>query len=1145
MAFFPIQALKLAACAAASLLFVKSAIGQSLTRIELPAGATFAAPIDISRDGQMIVAQLWTDAGPSPFFWTACSGGRVIDHPPGGGLPTNWVAPFAADADGHSVLCTWTPTDNSAPRIFRREVNGSAWKDTGISIPPDSFSRYEGSAWASDDMKAIAFTTSDAEANRAWRWAENGGLHEFAKGNADTADVFGISRDGSVAWGELTRYSRGSPPTGGYTRLVRWTPNNMDVIEDEPEFSPLVGFGWGATSGNLDGSVLVGCVFPVRVPYEPGYAARWGPGGRQILGVLPGTTNSWALGVDGSGNRVVGECLIVDPLNPSVLEPLYAFVWTPQNGMRSLESLLTEEGVNLAGWELRSANVISLDGSAIAGWGYYQGVKTLYLARLPQLIRKVDALVDYNAVRHETEGYKPKVVDAQVVRRDRLVEMDVEVFTPFEVSASSLKFEVTHRFDRAPNSAPDSDPVETKITVPFYSDTVPPTQWGFTVLRERVGPINSNDAGMRPVKTVTVGFYAPKNAPVGEYIVRAIAKVGEVEESRRLDCNVIFLFNPLSGGDPAMPERLNRDEYLHLTRGAIPTNKSPYKWEYAQFSREVLRGTMELLSNASSETRTSSAMTARHISAYGNSSSSTRGLLTGDWEKQPADIVAGEVHPTAWSGSVPIFSRYAESGAVKYGQCWVFAGTLTSACRTLGIPSRPVTNIVSGHDEPPYDFKIPLCWEKYHDVKLNRDLWQLSGDVWNFHVWVEAWLNGGWSAIDSTPQETSDGLYQLGPAPVQAVKARSLNTPFDVPFVVAEVDADVWVEPGDDVTGPTIPRQPNVPCVVPANPAFNTTFVGQGVLTKSKGSNLIEDITIAYKTPEVVAPAPIMQPPAARIVVPAKIELGANFAGEIVVTNSADTNEDFVVRHVLTAATYTRRLVGILGEPTDVVVSLLPGGTTSVPLSCPWSSFKSHYPGGDHINISAVVTRVSTGEIWGLTSSTPVFDLPITVASPAPSSVPVGTLFDATVSVTNLLDNALVNCVIKISGDVVTPIDGTRESDEVSVGTLNPGQSVAVTRSFKAIREGYSGVSAWFSAEGLRTSSNGISVNVNRCAGDLTEDTIIDDEDFQRFVIAYNILDCDSRQMDVRCLGDLNADGIVDDLDFQLFVVAYDQLVCP
>ena len=78
----------------------------------------------------------------------------------------------------------------------------------------------------------------------------------------------------------------------------------------------------------------------------------------------------------------------------------------------------------------------------------------------------------------------------------------------------------------------------------------------------------------------------------------------------------------------------------------------------------------------------------------------------------------------------------------------------------------------------------------------------------------------------------------------------------------------------------------------------------------------------------------------------------------------------------------------------------------------------------------------------------------------------------------------------------------------------------------------------------IQPGSNTVTVNVNRCGGDLNEDTVVDDEDFIRFVIAYNLLDCNSRQMDVRCLGDMNGDGMVDDADFQLFVIAYNQLVC-
>jgi hypothetical protein len=65
------------------------------------------------------------------------------------------------------------------------------------------------------------------------------------------------------------------------------------------------------------------------------------------------------------------------------------------------------------------------------------------------------------------------------------------------------------------------------------------------------------------------------------------------------------------------------------------------------------------------------------------------------------------------------------------------------------------------------------------------------------------------------------------------------------------------------------------------------------------------------------------------------------------------------------------------------------------------------------------------------------------------------------------------------------------------------------------------------------------------CVADLQGDGVVDDADFQIFVVAYDILDCADPSMPGGCPADLNADGFVDDLDFQIFAVAYDQLLCP
>ncbi|MBY0113671.1 MAG: hypothetical protein K2Y21_12690 [Phycisphaerales bacterium] len=66
------------------------------------------------------------------------------------------------------------------------------------------------------------------------------------------------------------------------------------------------------------------------------------------------------------------------------------------------------------------------------------------------------------------------------------------------------------------------------------------------------------------------------------------------------------------------------------------------------------------------------------------------------------------------------------------------------------------------------------------------------------------------------------------------------------------------------------------------------------------------------------------------------------------------------------------------------------------------------------------------------------------------------------------------------------------------------------------------------------------------CIGDLNNDAIVDDLDFQQFVLQYNIVDCASPEMPGGCSADLNFDGFVDDVDFTpFFVQAYNNVLCP
>ena len=69
--------------------------------------------------------------------------------------------------------------------------------------------------------------------------------------------------------------------------------------------------------------------------------------------------------------------------------------------------------------------------------------------------------------------------------------------------------------------------------------------------------------------------------------------------------------------------------------------------------------------------------------------------MVGNWS---GDYRGGS-EPWKWNGSVKIFQKYFKKNkSVKYGQCWVFSGVMTTALRAIGIPARSVTNYSSAHD---------------------------------------------------------------------------------------------------------------------------------------------------------------------------------------------------------------------------------------------------------------------------------------------------------------------------------------------------------------------------------------------------------------------------------------------------------------
>lgn len=77
------------------------------------------------------------------------------------------------------------------------------------------------------------------------------------------------------------------------------------------------------------------------------------------------------------------------------------------------------------------------------------------------------------------------------------------------------------------------------------------------------------------------------------------------------------------------------------------------------------------------------------------------------------------------------------------------------------------------------------------------------------------------------------GVYRCGPAPVKAIRERQIDIVYDVPFIYAEVNADVHVY---------IVRQEQI-----LDCSTDTDRVGVLICTKNLGSNRPQNITSTYK----------------------------------------------------------------------------------------------------------------------------------------------------------------------------------------------------------------------------------------------------------------------------------------------------------
>ena len=335
----------------ALLLSADSAIGQpTITNLGVFTGGNFSSAKAISADGSTVTGNSNGNVGTRAFRWSASGGLQNLSILAANGP---YSAGDALSADG-SVVAGISAGSNNNNRAFRWTA-ATGMQSLGVL---GTGSASAANAISADGSVVAGLATRQVSTNgRAFRWTAAGGMQNLGilPGGSGT-DAFAISADGSVIAG-----------TDGANGAFRWTSaGGMQDLGDIPGGNYFRSHRPQPRWLGRDGRRRH------RRFRNAFHAFRWtSAGGMQDLSVLAG-------GVNSQGHAISGDDSIIVGTSESSIGAR-AFLWTRTFGMVDLNTYLSSLGLDLTGWTLTERASISADGSAIVGYGDFNGETRAFL----------------------------------------------------------------------------------------------------------------------------------------------------------------------------------------------------------------------------------------------------------------------------------------------------------------------------------------------------------------------------------------------------------------------------------------------------------------------------------------------------------------------------------------------------------------------------------------------------------------------------------------------------------------------------------------------------------------------------------------------------------------------------------------------